>query len=293
VVALENSKSSNGRVIVSPCVLEVFVYTGSIQQYQVPAGISHLGINAIGGGGGTSQVSSNPPGYAGGSGASITAVVPVTPGEILNILVGGQGQPSEFRMGGGGGGTFVYRTPDLAGLLVAAGGGASTAPFFSGNPDGSPSQNAFDGGGTSPGVAGSGGNGGSGSASTAGGSGGAGLLSDGGASADGGTGGTSIASGGAGGTGGVGADGGFGGGGAGGNTGGGAAGGFNGGGGGGSNGAGGGGSSYVEPLGTTISAGTETSSNDGMVMIFLPGGVFADGFESGDTTLWSTTVPAP
>ena len=91
----------------------------------------------------------------------------------------------------------------------------------------------------------------------------------------------------------MGADGGFGGGGAGGNTGGGGAGGFNGGGGGGSNGAGGGGSSFVEPQGATISAGTETSSTDGLVMVFLPDGVFADGFESGDTTLWSTTVPAP
>ena len=90
----------------------------------------------------------------------------------------------------------------------------------------------------------------------------------------------------------MGADGGFGGGGAGGNTGGGGAGGFNGGGGGGSNGAGGGGSSYVEPQGTTISAGTEISSNDGLVMVFLVG-LFADGFESGDTTRWTATVPAP
>jgi hypothetical protein len=90
----------------------------------------------------------------------------------------------------------------------------------------------------------------------------------------------------------VGADGGFGGGGAGGNTGGGGGGGYNGGGGGGSSGAGGGGSSYVESQGGLVSSKTGVAATDGLVIIHLIG-IFSDGFESGNTTHWSSTVPSP
>lgn len=273
-----------------PASQQVFEYTGSTETYVVPSGVSELTITAIGGGGGASSTSSGSSPGPGGGGAVVTAILPVTPGEVLTILVGGRGYPSTDRMGGGGGGSFVYQTPTVDGLLVAAGGGAAGMSWNAGNMNGGTAEMAYAGTGTNPGSAGSGGNGGGGSSSTLGGSGGGGLLTDGGASADGGTGGSSVASGGAGGTGGVGADGGFGGGGAGGNTGGGGGGGFNGGGGGGSNGAGGGGSSYVESQGTLVSSHTGTWAGDGLVIIHMIG-IFADGFELGNTSHWSSTVP--
>jgi hypothetical protein len=189
-----------------------FEYTGATQTYVVPSGVSELTITAIGGGGGTSAASSSSSGdpMSGGGGALIVAAVPVTPGEILTILVGGQGQPATGRLAGGGGGSFVYRSPTVDGLLVAAGGGAAGGSWYPGQLDGSTTETAYDGTGTDPGLAGTGGSGGGGSTSGFGGAGGAGLLGDGGDGDDGSTGGTSIASGGAGGISMIGGDGGFG-----------------------------------------------------------------------------------
>lgn len=99
-------------------------------------------------------------GFAGGQGAHLVANFAVTPGETLNVLVGGAGG-SVAGNGGGGGGSFVYLTPSLTGLLIAAAGGGGIAGAGVGA-GGSATNSATAGQGVSGGAAGTGGNGGGG-----------------------------------------------------------------------------------------------------------------------------------
>src|SRR5689334_15231032 len=57
--------------------------------YQVPAGIRYVQVIAIGGAGwGGSSYNANNTGGAGGNGAKVTAILPVTPGQYLEIVAG-------------------------------------------------------------------------------------------------------------------------------------------------------------------------------------------------------------
>lgn len=110
-----------------------FAYTGNVQAWTVPEGVTAVLVDALGatGGGG------------GGGGGRMVAAVPVTPGAVLELMVGGAGtyvntgSPGGFNGGGaagggttgaagGGGGASDVR---IAGLqpqdrvVVAAGGG--------------------------------------------------------------------------------------------------------------------------------------------------------------------------
>jgi hypothetical protein len=61
-----------------------FSYTGGEQTYTVPAGVLAVSVTAIGGpGGGPSG------GLPGGRAAEVSGIVPVTPGEVLYVEVGG------------------------------------------------------------------------------------------------------------------------------------------------------------------------------------------------------------
>src|SRR6476661_246242 len=128
-----------------------FNYTGGEQTYTVPAGVTALYVTATGGSGGTAYYyyPSSPAVTApGGLGGRIRGWVPVTPGEVLTIRVGGSSNGtsagyngggsssgnSGFFVGGGGGGATDLRrngtrTDDpLAArnaLLIAAGGGGA------------------------------------------------------------------------------------------------------------------------------------------------------------------------
>ncbi len=117
---------------------QVFSFTGSMQTFTVPLGITTLSIAASGaqGGVGTNSVVS-------GKGARTAATLTVTPGQILNIYVGGQGtvvaggyngggnggiNSGATAVGGGGGGATDIRIggSGLANrIMVAAGGGGS------------------------------------------------------------------------------------------------------------------------------------------------------------------------
>jgi len=101
---------------VNPCVSgnTVFVYTGAMQSFTVPAGVTSITIEALGaqGGGG------------GGLGAKMTGTFTVTPGQVLQVLVGGLGGNGGSYGSGGGGGTFVVAPGNV--LLIAAGGGGGT-----------------------------------------------------------------------------------------------------------------------------------------------------------------------
>ena len=128
-------------------VTQTFSYqTGSpapVQQFTVPAGNAQVTITAEGGTGWSASYG----GGAGGEGAAVTATVPVTAGETLNVVVGGDagadgntcdaygaygacggpgagagGSSPSYGGGGGGGGSEVS---DSSGnpLVVAGGGG--------------------------------------------------------------------------------------------------------------------------------------------------------------------------
>ncbi|MCF8449495.1 MAG: Ig-like domain-containing protein, partial [Taibaiella sp.] len=117
-----------------------FSYTGTVQTYTVPSGVTAIGIDAAGAQGGNSLASN------GGNGGRVQASLTVTPGQVLSIYVGGQGAagPSSSGTragggnggggeggngngyGGGGGGSSDIRTGGTAlsnRIIVAAGGG--------------------------------------------------------------------------------------------------------------------------------------------------------------------------
>jgi hypothetical protein len=223
-------------------------YTGSIDTYTV-ASTGTYDIIAYGAEGGSAQG-----GHSGGDGAEIGGDFSLTEGEVLKILVGGQGTSASPDSGGGGGGTFVLASNGSGGytpLVIAGGGGGSGSLGSMGN-GGSGGTTASGGGGGGGGGDGGGGGvsgngGGGGEGYHGGGGGGGGYLTRGATGTayyggGSGSGGSSFANGGSGGGATPGGAGGFGGGGGGGGYGGGGGGGYSGGGGGGPNGGGGGGS---------------------------------------------------
>ena len=234
-----------------PSVTEqiTFNYTGSLQEWVVPAGTTFATIEAFGGEGG---VGSGVGAQDAGRGARMRGDFTVIPGETLTILVGGMGDDHNRYRPAGGGGSFVVRASDDSPLIIAGGGGG-TNYSHNGSQHATANNNARDGyspsyGNSYSGIGGTGGagatNGPNGPCSGNGG----GLLTDGqeatcyNASMRG----KAFVNGGAGGVGACsGQTGGFGGGGGGGCDGGGGGGGYTGGGGGyGSNGTGGGGGSF-------------------------------------------------
>jgi hypothetical protein len=112
-------------------------FTGSDQTWTVPANITSILVEAYGAQGGDKDV-------AGGFGGRVQAIIKVTPGEILYIMVGGKpsGITAVYGNGGnagtnvsssaqqgaaGGGMTALFRTSVAMSnvLLVAAGGGGA------------------------------------------------------------------------------------------------------------------------------------------------------------------------
>lgn len=236
-------------------ISQTFLFTGTIVNYTVPACVTSLTIQAKGAEGGFNTSST----YSAGLGASILAVVCVTPGQVMRVLVG------QRPIGdGGGGGTFITYLNNSP-IVIAGGGGGGSFAYDSPNKHGQTGTGGQSGAYTG-GAGGTSGNGGNtGPNGFAGG--GGGLLSNG---QDGnfvGAGGNSFVSGGAGG---VIADyspgpgGGYGGGGGGGFAGGGG-GGYSGGGAGGYSAVGGGGGSFN--IGTLVTAQSGVNSGNGSVII--------------------------
>jgi hypothetical protein len=209
----------NGYSWVAPLVgnasglLATYAYTGAAQTYVVPAGVTLLRVTASGASGGNYNGQT---GYA--PGARVAANVPVTPGETLTIVVGGQGgrnagtNPGGYNGGGGGGGnagggggaTEIRRAPAAGATgdylasrnaLVVAGGSGGTDSGALGGAGGTPT--GADGlgsvpNGASPTAPGGGpyaGTNNGGGTSTSWGGGGGGYYGGGGGSAGGGAGG--------------------------------------------------------------------------------------------------------
>jgi hypothetical protein len=216
----------------------LFTYTGAATTVTVAsAGIYDITADGAQGGIGN---------HFGGRGADASGDVTLTAGEVLKIIVGGEGGTGTYG-GGGGGGSFVLEKGSTTTALVIGGGGGGGGYAFQGG-EGEATTEGGNGTGFSAGLGGTDGHGGgSGFDNVSIGGGGGGFLSA-GASDGRYTGGAKA--GGAGGTGFGTANGGFGGGGGGAEPGGGGGGGYGGGGGGGTRGGGGGGGSYVEASAT-------------------------------------------
>jgi hypothetical protein len=277
-----------------------FAYTGAKTTFTIPAWASSITLTAKGAQGGSNRNY----GTTGGYGAVLTGTFAVTPGAVLNLLVGGAGTDAKGAPSGGGG-TFIATATNTA-LLVAGGGGGAGSSYNATLINASLTTSGNAGYGGTSGAGGTGGGGGSAGRLTGG---GGGFSSNGGASSsDGGTSvsgpGLSFLNGGAGGAsattiaqcGGMywtSAPGGFGGGGGAGYAAAGAGGGYSGGGGtdGCAPGSGGGGGSYN---GGTSPSSSATNTGHGQILITIPvslptlttsaiSGVTATGATSGGT----------
>lgn len=90
-----------------------FNYTGGVQTYTVPVGVTSITVDAYGAQGGNNALS------AGGLGGYIKSTLTVTPGSVLNIYVGGAGIQGNSNGGYNGGGHSSNNTN------TGSGGGAS------------------------------------------------------------------------------------------------------------------------------------------------------------------------
>ena len=124
-----------------------FIYTGAVQYYTVPTGVTSVGVDAKGAAGGQDGGLSSLGVTTPGKGGRVQATLAVTPGTVLNIYVGGQGGLGTstgttggwngggasgghmaYYGGGGGGGASDVRVAGVAlanRVVVAAGGGGA------------------------------------------------------------------------------------------------------------------------------------------------------------------------
>lgn len=106
-------------------VTTTFDYTGDVQTYVVPPGITSVEIEVWGAQGQATTVDDYAPFSTGGLGGYAIGTLSVTPGETLNIYVGGQG--TDGSGGYNGGATGGSATPGSGGTAGngGSGGGAS------------------------------------------------------------------------------------------------------------------------------------------------------------------------
>lgn len=173
-----------------------FTSTGAAQSYTIPAGVEAINVEVAGASGASS-------GGAGGGGAVITGQIAVTPGEVLDLIVGNNTGYGGGGAGGTNGGGRSEIKRGATSLIIAGGGGGGgqvAAVGGSGGTTGTAGGAGGHGGnpwGGSMPVSGAGGGGGTGAAGGAGGAGGqsgAGTAGAGaaGASGTGGAGGTAL-----------------------------------------------------------------------------------------------------
>ena len=130
------NNSGNGSVIVTfpvpQVVLTQYGFVGAAQSFTVPQGVTALSVVASGAQGGTAENVKNGqvPG-TGGPGAVVNGSFAVTPGETVQVVVGGQGQSlDQARAGGnpppGAGGFNGGGVGGASDMISGAGGGGAT-----------------------------------------------------------------------------------------------------------------------------------------------------------------------
>lgn len=139
-----------------------FSYTGAAQTFTVPAGVTSVTFTVLSAGGGGGGQDANGAGGAGGSGAAVSGTYTVTPGNVLNVYVGGGGGlgasgatcsgggvggsnsikggtgggagcSGNSGAGGGGGAASWVSTSSGTVLLVAGGGGGGQGGAYNSN----------------------------------------------------------------------------------------------------------------------------------------------------------------
>lgn len=101
-------------------------YTGGVQNFVVPAGVTQVRISLTGASGGLASGTSN---MAGG-GATVYAYVTVVAGDYFRVIIGQKGLDGN-RESGGGGSSAVYKNGVL--IMVAGGGGGEDNTGHGGN----------------------------------------------------------------------------------------------------------------------------------------------------------------
>ncbi len=116
-----------------PSIRVTFHYTGGVQTWTVPVGVTRASFDVYGAEGGGSPLYGILPIIKGGKGGFASAKIKVTPGEVIHIFVGGKGgdggeltresPPEQSRGGFNGGGNA--RGNAIGGAGGGGGGGAS------------------------------------------------------------------------------------------------------------------------------------------------------------------------
>lgn len=128
-----------------------YASTGAVQTFVVPAGVTSVAVDLVGGRGGSAM------GTSGGRGDRVTSSVDVTAGSTLYVHVAGNGSsggggyngggapgspvPTIWQTGGGGA-TDLRTSADLGSRLVVAGGGGGATGITAGGDAGQAGDNA-------------------------------------------------------------------------------------------------------------------------------------------------------
>ncbi|MFH0888246.1 MAG: DUF2341 domain-containing protein [Planctomycetota bacterium] len=181
VVAINAGGTTNGNNLTFTTTI-TFNYTGGVQTFVVPAGITSISVDCRGAKGGANGSTVN-----GGNGARVQTTLSVTPGQTLYIYVGGQGTTLNagyngggtgasgiYKNGGGGGGASDIRQGGtaLTNRVVVAGGGGGGGGYSTNTTGGAGGQTNNNFVGTAGNASGT--NPGQGGTNTAGGAGGSG-----------------------------------------------------------------------------------------------------------------------
>ncbi|QIE58286.1 HYR domain-containing protein [Rasiella rasia] len=102
---------------------ETFDFTGAMQTFTVPSGVTSISIEAFGGAGQDMIIEDFDPSI-GGLGGQASGDLAVTPGDVLTIFVGGEGVDGIGGFNGGGVGGFGTPSTGTGGF-AGSGGGAS------------------------------------------------------------------------------------------------------------------------------------------------------------------------
>jgi Glycine rich protein len=117
-----NTNDRTFSITINAPVRTILDYTGSLQTYAVPAGVSKLRVGMWGAGGGGGTPGGWSYGAPGGGGGYATGIVSVTPSTNVYVVVGGNGAPNSTVSAYGGGGPIQGGSDNRYG---ASGGGYS------------------------------------------------------------------------------------------------------------------------------------------------------------------------
>jgi len=124
----QNNSNRTFSITIKAPVKQIFSYTGSVATFTVPSGITSIGAKVWGAGGGGGTPQDWGFGSDGGGGGFASGEITVTPGQVLNIVVGSGGvNNSTSRVFGGGG----AQSPGPVFALRGGGGGGYSGIFRS------------------------------------------------------------------------------------------------------------------------------------------------------------------